>query len=349
MRFDQMDEAMVLQKAAEIGKELASDKGAISAITNAPQIILTVDGPDGSGKATVTKILKAIFNECPISSWLISPPFYDTKSGQIVKDYLMNGPQCITSRKVVSMLYSMDRNLFYRENMKDMMRNKILIFDRSWLSNLIYQTTVYLPKDTDFFVENCKEISIKHEDHQFAKFASLAKLYDAITNNDRDALGGIPRASAMDLLNQIRTENAIGMADLIYRVEIDPWRVENDSSIFQKGFIFNAILNPGYDSDILMRNMSQRYGGDSNQNDRNENAKFQYSVIDNIVFLYDNQADLYKNHGYLRPFFSFHMIETTFNAPIFNTPYFRSEDEIMQRSPFDIAKEIITKLLDTLP
>ena len=76
----------------DLKSRLAQSEKIKDLINSQDQIILTIDGPDGSGKATVSALVNQFFFNMGIQSMVISPPFYDSKAGSIIKDYLLNGP-----------------------------------------------------------------------------------------------------------------------------------------------------------------------------------------------------------------------------------------------------------------
>ena len=115
--------------------------------------VIVIDGLDGSGKYTQSVLLAAYLSfELGIENVKhVSFPVYDSKTGQIVKDYLkgeIKTGNTFDDKKRLGMLYSFDRmyNVFLqRDEMgKTLMdyynEDYILIFDRYTSSNYLYMT-----------------------------------------------------------------------------------------------------------------------------------------------------------------------------------------------------------------
>lgn len=117
--------------------------------------IYIIDGTDGCGKSTITNILQEKLSRGGKKKvGIISFPCYQSPMGQIVSDYLHNGYGDIRDRRVASQLYAMDRNLWMRDNFDRYFLSgeyDILIYNRSWISNIIHNTTLLAqtPEDTD--------------------------------------------------------------------------------------------------------------------------------------------------------------------------------------------------------
>ena len=124
--------------------------------------IITIDGVDGSGKNTVSSKIQENLESKGYDVIRISPPFYDTPTGKIVSDYLHDQYGGINDRWMISQLYSYDRNMwmkdhfdlfttpdyrYYSNNPK-----RVFLYNRNWISNLLYQTT--LSFQTDMFRDN---------------------------------------------------------------------------------------------------------------------------------------------------------------------------------------------------
>ena len=120
--------------------------------------ILSIDGTDASGKNSVRKEVQRILEERGLRTANIDPPFYDTETGKAVKDYLVTGFGDWTDRKLASLMYSVDRNWFYRSRFDEIFESgntDVVIYNRNWLSSIFYQTTLIAPtmEDTLRFME----------------------------------------------------------------------------------------------------------------------------------------------------------------------------------------------------
>lgn len=104
------------------------------------KLIVSIDGIDGSGKETTSKLVHEMLEERGYRVKVISPPFYDEPSGAAIKDVLTCGGVAFPMRRMVSSLYEVDRNIYMAKHAKELIDYDILLYNRSWLSNLFYQT-----------------------------------------------------------------------------------------------------------------------------------------------------------------------------------------------------------------
>lgn len=107
--------------------------------------VYIIDGTDGCGKKTITSKIVSILENDGHKVGLIEPPFYESPTGQIIRDYLFNGYGDITDRRIASQLYAVDRNMWMKDHFKEYFlsnRYDVIIYNRSWISNLIHQTTI---------------------------------------------------------------------------------------------------------------------------------------------------------------------------------------------------------------
>lgn len=104
-------------------------------------MLIDIEGTDGSGKATQTKILYDYLVEKGYKCKLISFPNYDSRSSEPVKMYLngelgenrdLNGYQA-------SVLYAVDRMITMHDI--DCSKYDYVLFDRYTPSNMIHQST----------------------------------------------------------------------------------------------------------------------------------------------------------------------------------------------------------------
>lgn len=179
--------------------------------------IITLDGPDGIGKATIAKRLQEDLTKRGFKVVKISPPFYDSYTGKLIKDYLtqQHSYGCIADRRILSMMYSMDRNIWMKNHFDEFwyqpLRNVekltpyhdnpifntnaslVFIYDRSWLSSLFYQTTMTLP-DSNYNKQIFPNIVNITRKSRSGKFLPGRPSY---TFNAPDALDACKRAGQM--------------------------------------------------------------------------------------------------------------------------------------------------------
>lgn len=106
--------------------------------------IIVIEGTDGSGKATQTKLLKERLEKEGCKVFTTSFPKYESDSSALVKMYL-NGQ--ITekangvSAKAASVFYAADRYITYKKEMEEPYKSGeyIMLFDRYSGSNIIHQ------------------------------------------------------------------------------------------------------------------------------------------------------------------------------------------------------------------
>lgn len=106
--------------------------------------IIVIEGTDGSGKATQTKLLKERLEKEGCKVFTTSFPKYESDSSALVKMYL-NGQ--ITenangvSAKAASVFYAADRYITYKKEMEQLYNSGdyIMLFDRYSGSNIIHQ------------------------------------------------------------------------------------------------------------------------------------------------------------------------------------------------------------------
>ena len=112
--------------------------------------LLTVEGLDGSGKATQARLLCDFLSEMEIRVRKVSFPDYEHSSSSLVKMYL-NGefgskPEDVNAY-AASSFFAVDRYASYRKYWKASLENgEWVVADRYTTSNMIYQVTK-LPRD----------------------------------------------------------------------------------------------------------------------------------------------------------------------------------------------------------
>ena len=112
---------------------------------------LVIDGLDGSGKGSVTRMLRAYLTEKGIGNDLISFPMYENESSSLVKLYLSGklGQQPDDNNAyAASMLFAADRYVSFVTDWRKLYEkeNSVLIADRYTTANAVHQLTK-LPKE----------------------------------------------------------------------------------------------------------------------------------------------------------------------------------------------------------
>lgn len=112
--------------------------------------IISIEGTDGSGKQTQSKLLSDGLNQKGIKNKMFSFPNYGCESSFFVKQYL-SGIYSKDSNavlgKVASTFYALDRYHTYQTILKKQLEeNNSLVFDRYTESNIIHQAI----KEADF-------------------------------------------------------------------------------------------------------------------------------------------------------------------------------------------------------
>ncbi|MFA5022115.1 MAG: dTMP kinase [Patescibacteria group bacterium] len=117
--------------------------------------LIVIDGIDGSGKATQTKILLEKIKEAGLMVETIDFPQYEKNFfGRMVRRYLNGefGPATTVNPYLASTLYAADR-WESAETIKQWLdQGKIVLLDRYYTSNLIHQGTKLTYSELDDFI-----------------------------------------------------------------------------------------------------------------------------------------------------------------------------------------------------
>lgn len=114
--------------------------------------IIVIEGTDGSGKQTQTRILRKRLEEAGYTVYSTSFPNYSSNSSAAVKMYL-NGEiktdASEVSAKAASYFYAIDRYITYKREIEHIYKreNHVILFDRWVSSNIIHQGAKLLSKD----------------------------------------------------------------------------------------------------------------------------------------------------------------------------------------------------------
>ena len=115
--------------------------------------LIVLDGTDGSGKETQTKLLEERLNSEGIHVIKYTFPNYDTIFGQMITEYLDGeyGPTTSLHPKMASILYAFDRWKVAEEIRGHLEKGIYVLCDRYVESNMGYQQTKLPPENRDEF------------------------------------------------------------------------------------------------------------------------------------------------------------------------------------------------------
>lgn len=102
-------------------------------------MLITIEGPDGSGKATQTKLLASRLEQSGYKVQALSFPCYGSDSSFMVKKYLEGEFGIDASPYVASLCYAQDRAIQMKTVVSKIDSDTILISDRYVGSNMMYQ------------------------------------------------------------------------------------------------------------------------------------------------------------------------------------------------------------------
>lgn len=294
--------------------------------------IIGIDGIDGAGKGTASKFIKERLMMMGYHVITFDPPFYETPSGHIVTDYLTKGYGDIRDRTIASMIYSFDRNMWMRDHFTESFINPenwdefssddklIILYNRNWLSNVIFQTSIDAQADEDtahlmghvygIVKDNDgKEIQLTMPTmHQIVNDIKVHG-YPSNTCNIRNYR--IIR-TIQKLYREMRAVMVKNMMRDVYMMEITPWHARLPRETIEERFpmslpyfnefdfidaadaVCNIVLCPHISKtsvDILHGNMMKRYEGNESKMDRNEKSSaFLDSVMENIHWINANMV-----------------------------------------------------------
>ena len=108
-------------------------------ISSGESMIIDIEGTDGSGKATQTKLLYDFLTASGYKCRLISFPNYDSPSSSLVKMYLNGDFSDRMDSYQISTIFAVDR--LFTMNEIDCSEYDFVLFDRYVPSNMIHQST----------------------------------------------------------------------------------------------------------------------------------------------------------------------------------------------------------------
>lgn len=102
--------------------------------------IIVIDGMDGTGKETQSKLLYDYLKKNYDKVYLSSFPNYESDSSFFVKKFLNGDYKNISNPYLISLFYSIDRGITYLTDLKEKYdQGYIIILDRYYISNILYQ------------------------------------------------------------------------------------------------------------------------------------------------------------------------------------------------------------------
>lgn len=277
--------------------------------------IICIDGLDGSGKKTISEMLRRyIQSEHHKSVYIFDPPFYLTPTGKIVQDYLYNGYGEIRDRILASLLYTVDRTMHLKAHFQHMMEHDYIIMNRSMLSNLFFNTSLRSQsQEDDWGMDHCPNtvdgipLGIAHSRYHVTldpnEEPSIMQLNDIhnwlkITNRDNPA-----HEPLREIYHYIRTMLIRDHANLLYELEVRPWWVHNPDNVDEDYLPFanvmNFVLLPMDSIGFCIQNVSHRREEDGSGNDRNErSSSFLSSVRENIMYISYNFETIFGSNKF---------------------------------------------------
>ena len=119
--------------------------------------LIVIDGLDGSGKATQTKLLAERLNENGYKARTISFPDYDSDSSALVKMYLggkLGSSPGDVNAYAASSFYAVDRVASYINTWRaDLDEYDYIVADRYTTSNIIHQMAKLKENERDSYIE----------------------------------------------------------------------------------------------------------------------------------------------------------------------------------------------------
>ena len=171
-------------------------------------IVLTIDGIDGSGKATITERIIDHIRDSGHSVTSVSFPDYLSPTGQAVSEYLGNGYVQSNNRIAAATLYSADRNRYWMNNFRRLFGGdyEYVVLNRNWMANILFQTSLLTAKATELnAVEQKYKLSYWMPAMTLAEWYHLLKAAGMITTDRlwseqyiRDFIDSLPANASID-------------------------------------------------------------------------------------------------------------------------------------------------------
>jgi len=122
--------------------------------------LIVIDGTDGAGKETQTKLLEERLNSEGIHVIKYSFPNYDSIYGQMISQYLKGafGTSTEVHPKLASILYALDRGMVADEMIGHLESGHYILCDRFIESNIAYQQAKLPEKERKEFFDWLTEL-----------------------------------------------------------------------------------------------------------------------------------------------------------------------------------------------
>ncbi len=127
-------------------------------------MLIVIDGGDGSGKQTQTKLLVDYLREIGHRVETIDFPQYDTFSGRIIRAYLDGqfGDPTKIDPELAAMPYTMNRMETAERIRQFLLEGKTVILDRYHSANLIHQGAKLPAENLESFVFDQEALEFQH-------------------------------------------------------------------------------------------------------------------------------------------------------------------------------------------
>ena len=116
-------------------------------------MIIAIDGIDGTGKGTQSRILQEYLTKKGLEAKLISFPIYNSFFGKMIAEYLngIYGSLYSINPKLASLLFAQDRQNYFQT--KTISTDEIIILDRYVNSNIAHHASKINEKDRRAFID----------------------------------------------------------------------------------------------------------------------------------------------------------------------------------------------------
>ena len=172
-------------------------------------IVLTIDGIDGSGKATITERIIDHIRDSGHSVTSVSFPNYLSPTGQAISEYLGNGYDQSNNRTAAATLYSADRNRYWMNNFWRLFGSggyDYIVLNRNWMANIFFHTALLTAKATELnAVEQKYKLSYWMPAMTLAEWYHLLKAAGMIMTDRlwseqyiRDFIDSLPTETSLD-------------------------------------------------------------------------------------------------------------------------------------------------------
>lgn len=157
--------------------------------------LIVIDGTDGAGKETQTKLLEQRLNAEGIHVIKYSFPNYDSIYGQMISDYLQGefGTSTEVHPKLASLLYAFDRGMVAEEMTGHLESGHYILCDRFIESNIAYQQAK-LPEEkrNEFFkwLTNLEHNILRVPESDSVLFLRVPVDISRINMDEREELDG---------------------------------------------------------------------------------------------------------------------------------------------------------------